>query len=117
MDSCTGQEFGRIRSTTRLSYSGKNPKQRACRQERLSEDLKYPQWQMPLREAILEFDAERLSNKVQAAEKAIDTRLRGLTAENHDFQERQALKDALATLEILRRQTRRWLRNSGAARE
>ena len=59
---------------------------------------------MPLREAILEFDAERLSVKVQTAEKAIRDRLQELTDEPHDFRERQALADGLATLEILNRE-------------
>jgi hypothetical protein len=67
-----------------------------------SEFLKYPQWQVSLREAILEFDAQRLPAKVQRAEKAIHERLRALTCENRDFRERQALTDGLATLGILK---------------
>jgi hypothetical protein len=59
---------------------------------------------VPLREAILEFNGERLSEKVQTAENAIHDRLRKLTLEIHDFRERQALTDALATLKILRRE-------------
>ena len=65
-------------------------------------EFKYPHWQVPLREAILEFDRERLYEKVKAAEKAIHNRLQELTTETHDFAEQQALKDALATLEILK---------------
>ena len=66
--------------------------------------FKYPQWQVPLREAILEFDRERLSEKVQAAAKAIHNRLQELTTESHGFDEQQALLDGLATLEILKRE-------------
>jgi hypothetical protein len=68
-----------------------------------SELLKYPQWQAPLREAILEFDAQSLRAKVQRAEQAIHDRLHALASENRDFRERQALRDGLATLEILKR--------------
>jgi hypothetical protein len=70
-------------------------------------EFKYPQWQVPLREAVLEFDVERLSIKVQTADKAIRDRLHELTSDTFDFQEQQALKDALATLEILRRREQR----------
>jgi hypothetical protein len=73
----------------------------------MGEQFRYPQWQVPLREAILEFDAERMSVKVQTAEKAIRDRLQVLGSENHDFHERQALTDGLATLEILKRRKRR----------
>ena len=34
-------------------------------------EFKYPQWQVPLDEAILEFDPQRLHVKMQIAEKAI----------------------------------------------
>ena len=73
------------------------------REETVLDQLKYPQWQQLRREAILEFDFDRLPAKVQRAEKAIHDRLYELTVETHDFHERQALKDALATLEILKR--------------
>jgi hypothetical protein len=69
--------------------------------------FKYPQWQVPLDEAILEFDAQRLPVKIQIAEKAIHDRLQALTLEGHDLPERQALTDAQATLEVLRRRERK----------
>jgi hypothetical protein len=65
--------------------------------------LKYPEWQEALDEAVLEFDSERLSVKVQSAEKVIRDRLHKLASETNDFRERQALTDALATLEVLKR--------------
>ena len=70
----------------------------------MSDLLKYPQWQLSVREAILEFNAQRLSAKVRSAERAIQDRLHALASETHDFHERQALRDALATLEILKRE-------------
>jgi hypothetical protein len=69
----------------------------------VSEQLKYPLSQQLLREAILEFDADRLSSKVQRVEKAIHDSLHELTPESDDFDERQALTDGLATVEILKR--------------
>ena len=69
----------------------------------MSEPLRYPQWQVLLDEAILEFDAQRLFAKVRTAERVIHDRLHELTSETHDFRERQALTDALATLEALKR--------------
>ena len=68
----------------------------------MSDPLKYPQWQLSVREAILEFNAQRLPVKVRSAERAIQGRLHALTSGTHDSQERQALRDALATLEILK---------------
>ena len=73
---------------------------------KMSEPLRYPLWQEPLRDAILEFDTQRLSVKVKSAEKAIFDRLDALP-ESHDSREREALTDALATIEILRRRERR----------
>jgi hypothetical protein len=73
----------------------------------MSEPLRYPLWQEPLRDAILEFDTQRLSVKVHRAEQAICDRLHELTPETLDFHEQEALKDALATLEILKRQEQR----------
>jgi len=68
----------------------------------MSEPLRYPLWQEPLRDAILEFNSQRLSLKVQRAGKVIRDRLRELRLEGNDSHEWQALTDALATLEVLR---------------
>ena len=68
----------------------------------MSEPLRYPLWQEPLRDAILEFDAQRLFLKIQRAEKFINDRLGELQSEGNDCHEREALIDALATLEVLR---------------
>jgi len=79
-------------------------KQHAARGETDGSELRYP-WQELLREAVLEFGAE-LPEKVQRAENAIRARLQALESESHDFREQQALLDALATLEILKREGR-----------
>jgi hypothetical protein len=60
--------------------------------------LKYPQWQEPLAEAILEFDARRLPAKMRRAEEAIANRLRELASENENEQERRMLSDGLSII-------------------
>jgi hypothetical protein len=67
----------------------------------MSEPLKYPRWQKPLVDAIVEFNPERLSVKVQSLEKVMHDRFDALSG-SHDFHEREALADGLATLEILK---------------
>ena len=62
-----------------------------------------PHWREPFLEAILECYSERLSVKVELAEKAVRDRLQELVKESYDFCERQALVDALATIAILKR--------------
>jgi hypothetical protein len=70
----------------------------------MNEALKFPTWRALFREAVVEIDPQRLSVKVQAAEKAIRDRLRELVNESYDLYERQALIDALATLAVLKRE-------------
>ena len=60
--------------------------------------LKYPQWQEPLGAAILEFDPQRLHEKVQRAEAAIVNRLEELATEQGNQLERLALFDGLSIL-------------------
>jgi hypothetical protein len=54
-------------------------------------------WQKPYLEALTEFDPAKLPLKINAAQRAIACRLR----ERPDFDELQALQDALANLRIL----------------
>ena len=61
-------------------------------------DLKYPQWQEPLAEAILEFDPQQVREKVQRAEEAISKRIEELALEQGDQRERLALFDGLSIL-------------------
>ena len=66
-------------------------------------DLKYPQWQEPLGAAILEFDPQRLHEKVQRAEAAIVNRLEELTTEQGNQLERLALFDGLSILKRVKK--------------
>ena len=61
-------------------------------------NLKYPQWQEPLAAAILEFDRQKLREKVQRAEEAIASRIEELATEQGDERERLALFDGLSIL-------------------
>lgn len=66
-------------------------------------ELKYPQWQLPYREALVEFDRNRLLDKIQQAETAVHERLQVLEERANGQEERQALSDAISTLTILKR--------------
>ena len=65
----------------------------------ISEELKYPQWQVPLRDAILEFSYQEL----QKVEAAVFDRFQILSSDRNHAEERQALSDALSTLRVLKR--------------
>jgi len=66
-------------------------------------DLKYPQWQEPLAEAILEFDPQQVREKVQRAEEAIVRRIEELAFDPRNGRERQALVDGLELLRIVKK--------------
>ena len=66
-------------------------------------DLKYPQWQEPLAEAICEFDPEHLRQKVQRAEEAIVRRIEELAFDLRDGHEGHALVDGLELLRIVKK--------------
>jgi hypothetical protein len=67
-----------------------------------ADDLKYPEWQKPLQEALLEFDHHRLQERVATAEAAISNRLLALSGIPNSEAERQAIRDALALLRFLK---------------
>jgi len=63
-------------------------------QEPLDLNLKYP-WQQAVFDALTEFHADRVDDKITLAERAISRRLRERPA---DLVERLALRDALVAL-------------------
>ena len=66
-------------------------------------DFLYPSWQKPYQEALLEFEPEKLKEKIIAAESAIFLRFRELAGVNGQAtDERRALNDALHALSVLR---------------
>jgi hypothetical protein len=66
-------------------------------------ELKYPKWQTPLQEAILEFDREKLREKLQKVETSILERLQELQHGPDGHSEREAINDALSVLRIIKR--------------
>ena len=66
------------------------------------EELKYPTWQGPLQDAIVEFDPEKLSQKIQRAEAVVFKRLQELSSDSDHHGERQAIADAFSTLRVLK---------------
>ena len=65
--------------------------------------LKYPQWQLPYREAIIELDRARLAVKIVKAETIIRERLQTVQHNKSYGDELQALTDALSNLNVLKR--------------
>ena len=66
--------------------------------------LKYPQWQKPLAEAILESNPQHLREKVQRAEEAIVRRIEELAFDPRNGRESQALVDGLELLRIVKKE-------------
>jgi hypothetical protein len=69
-------------------------------------ELKFPEWQEPLRDAILERDPQQLSEKTQKIEAFIRARLEQLRAadsarDSSSRAEEQALLDALSVIRIV----------------
>ena len=66
-------------------------------------ELKYPVWQAPLRELIHELDREKLHKKINKMETLFIERLQQLPREGNGRHEEEAIKDALSTLRIIKR--------------
>jgi hypothetical protein len=64
-------------------------------------ELRFPRWQTPLQELILEFDPETLPEKIQQLKALILQRRRQLDRENGGRVEKIALHDALAIIRIM----------------
>jgi hypothetical protein len=67
-------------------------------------DLRYPEWQGLLREAVLEFDREKLREKALKAEALIFERLRQLQQSSDGHSERAAISDGLSILRTITRE-------------
>ena len=64
--------------------------------------LKYPSWQESLRDAILEFDPQKLPPKIRKTEAMIRARHQAISSGGGQTEELQALVDALATIRVLK---------------
>jgi hypothetical protein len=69
----------------------------------MSDELKYPQWQVPFRSAMTAFGTRQLGEKLQKVETVILDRLQVLSSDNKSLDERQALLDAISIMRVLQR--------------
>jgi hypothetical protein len=74
-------------------------------EEHSVENLPYPDWQAMYRDALIELDHDKLKKRVREAESAIIDRLQTLPPRPESLRERQAIRDALANLRCLKRET------------
>jgi hypothetical protein len=64
--------------------------------------LKYPEWQTPYEEALLESDKKKLEAKIHLAEWKIFRRLQTISADSNHHEEKAAIADAISTLSALK---------------
>lgn len=64
--------------------------------------LRYPLWQEPLLQAVMETKPDSLMEKIQIAEEAISQRLGELQDNSGSKEETAALHDAVSTLRVLK---------------
>jgi hypothetical protein len=69
----------------------------------LSPEVRWPEWQREFEAALLEQDREKLLARIMAAEAAIFNRRQAISQSLADEAERQALREAVAKLRILKR--------------
>lgn len=67
------------------------------------EELKFPEWQAPLQELFIEFDRDRLIEKVQKVEALIFERLQRPPRSKDDRNERESLDQAVFILRMIKR--------------
>ena len=68
-------------------------------------ELRYPEWQKPYQEALLEGDPEKLEAKIHLAEWKIFQRLQTISSDSDHHGERSAIADALNALRFRKRDT------------
>jgi hypothetical protein len=65
--------------------------------------LRFPEWPLKYREALLETDHEKLSERIADAEAAIFDRLQQLSQSQDGQAERKAIQDAVNALRLIKR--------------
>jgi hypothetical protein len=66
--------------------------------------LKFPEWQIPLEDAIVESDLKKLPARIHAVETLISERLTQLDSSKDGGAEREAIKTALNVLRAIKRE-------------
>ena len=69
----------------------------------MSNELKYPQWQEPFRNAVAAFGTQQLSERLKKVEVMVLNRLQLLPSDIKSLDERQALSDAISIIRVLNR--------------
>jgi hypothetical protein len=64
-------------------------------------ELRFPQWQAPFQELIIEFTLQRVPEALQKAEALVHERLQQLDHGNNHRDEKMALQDAMAVIRVL----------------
>jgi hypothetical protein len=79
-------------------------------------ELRYPEWQKPYHDALLELNPQKLVQRVNEAETAILSRLQEIRIGSDSRLEAQAIEDALNGLRVLKNETVKFKRshNPGA---
>ena len=70
----------------------------------MANELKFPKWQEPYLEALMEADERKLVKRVKLAESLILMRLSAIQGDS-DAVEKQAIEDALNGLTVLKKWT------------
>ena len=66
-------------------------------------ELKFPKWQVPLQDLILEFDPVKLEERMPEVEALLFGRLQQLDQGNSSRDEKIAIQDALSIIRIMKR--------------
>ena len=74
-------------------------------------ELRYPEWQKPYHEALLEPNPQKLAERVNEAERAILSRLQEILIGSDNRMEAQAIEDALNGLRVLKNETVKFKRS------
>ena len=74
-------------------------------------ELRYPEWQKPYHEALLEPNLQKVAERVNEAERAILSRLQEIRVGSDNRMEAQAIEDALNGLRVLKKETVKFQRS------
>lgn len=69
----------------------------------MSDQLKYPRWQEPFRNAVTAFGTQQLGEKLRKVETMILDRMQVLSSDVKSLDERQSLLDAISIIRVLKR--------------
>lgn len=67
-------------------------------------DLKFPEWQIPVQQLILEFDPQKLKSKCEEVERLLRERLRHVNSGGDGDEERIALNYAVSLVRMIARE-------------